>query len=273
MPAMPPSRTGRLRCLRAPTKLAVIAARIRTASRPSRKTRIAASVTTVAWLTVTSPLACWAASRAVTDLAGRRLGQVVECGQVAPHRAVERRVVEARGAGSGIEAGGDRAFLEVLADGVVVALRARSAGGASRSTSSASGHGRKRVLGPRPACAPAPRSAGRPSRSAASRCAGGRPGRRRVLAPPGGTGARCHPADACPGAAALAAHGPRAARSLRRAAPAASPRVAAAPPPAMRPSPGRPARASRATASSAPIMRRARPRSAPSASQGLARDR
>ena len=60
IPARPPSSTGRRRARRVPTNEAVIAARIRTASRPSRKTRIAASVTTVARLTSTSPSACWA---------------------------------------------------------------------------------------------------------------------------------------------------------------------------------------------------------------------
>ncbi len=42
-----PSTTGRRRGLFAPTKLAVIAAKIRTASSPSRKTMIPALTTTV----------------------------------------------------------------------------------------------------------------------------------------------------------------------------------------------------------------------------------
>jgi hypothetical protein len=45
-----PAITGRLRPALAPTKLAVIAAKIRTASRPSRKTIIDALKTTVLWL-------------------------------------------------------------------------------------------------------------------------------------------------------------------------------------------------------------------------------
>ena len=50
--AAAPSTTGLRRWAFAPTKLAVIAAKIRTASRPSRKTMIDELKTTVAWL-------CW----------------------------------------------------------------------------------------------------------------------------------------------------------------------------------------------------------------------
>ena len=45
-----PTKTWRRRCCRAPTKLAVIAARIRTASRPSRNTIMPELKTTVPWL-------------------------------------------------------------------------------------------------------------------------------------------------------------------------------------------------------------------------------
>ena len=45
-----PSTTGRRRSLLAPRKLAVTAAKMSTASRPSRKTMIAELNTTVAWL-------------------------------------------------------------------------------------------------------------------------------------------------------------------------------------------------------------------------------
>ncbi len=68
IPATPPISTGRRIQARAPVSEAVIAARIRTASRPSRKTTIAASVTTVPRLILTSPSCCWAIPNCVRAL-------------------------------------------------------------------------------------------------------------------------------------------------------------------------------------------------------------
>ncbi len=87
-PSIAPTNTGRRSRRRAPTNDAVIAARMSTASRPSRKTRMAELVTTVALLALSPSVAAESAEQLVEP--PPRLAQL------APRRAIGDQLRQAR---------------------------------------------------------------------------------------------------------------------------------------------------------------------------------